>query len=59
MELAEYAGEGIDVVSILFKDNLPTLDLFLRKPIGLFVLLDEETKFPKGLALSPMTFSRT
>lgn len=47
-ELSEYESEGISSVHVLFKDNQPTLELFVRKPLGLFALLDEESRFPKG-----------
>jgi myosin heavy subunit len=56
-ELSEYAAEGISSSTIMFKDNQATLDLFLRK-LGLFALLDEETRFPKGMvcvASEPIT----
>ncbi|XP_063960689.1 myosin-IIIb-like [Lytechinus pictus] len=47
-ELAEYSGEGIPKQSITYQDNMPVLDLFLAKPLGLLSLLDEESRFPKG-----------
>ncbi|XP_033103170.1 myosin-IIIb-like [Anneissia japonica] len=47
-ELQEYAQEGIPKSSIKFTDNQPTLDLCLSKPLGIFSLLDEESRFPKG-----------
>ncbi|XP_030829634.1 myosin-IIIb isoform X1 [Strongylocentrotus purpuratus] len=47
-ELAEYAGEGIPKHSVKYQDNMPVLDLFLAKPLGLLSLLDEEARFPKG-----------
>ncbi|CAH1772774.1 unnamed protein product [Owenia fusiformis] len=47
-ELDEYAKEGVKGEKIKFVNNRPLLDLFLEKPLGLFSLLDEESKFPKG-----------
>lgn len=49
MEQVEYLREGIDVSKISYVDNQSTLDLFLKKqPQGIFNLLDDESKFPKG-----------
>lgn len=49
MEQVEYSAEGIDVSSITFSQNQSTLDLFLKKnPMGIFSLLDDECKGPKG-----------
>ncbi|XP_022083353.1 myosin-IIIb-like isoform X2 [Acanthaster planci] len=47
-ELAEYASEGISHAKIKFQDNQPVLDLFLAKPLGLFSILDEESRFPQA-----------
>ncbi|CAL1540613.1 unnamed protein product [Lymnaea stagnalis] len=48
MEQEEYKKEGIDWKEINFVDNKPLLDIFLKKPIGILSLLDEESLFPKG-----------
>jgi myosin-3 len=49
MEQVEYLKEGVDVSKISYVDNQSTLDLFLKKqPQGIFSLLDDESKFPKG-----------
>lgn len=53
LEQQEYEREGIDVSKVAFKDNQPTLDLFLQKG-GLISILDEESKFPKA---SDLTFT--
>eukprot|EP00054_Salpingoeca_dolichothecata_P019795 m.123420 g.123420 ORF g.123420 m.123420 type:complete len:1850 (+) comp23389_c0_seq2:1097-6646(+) len=47
-EQAEIAKEGINVDSIQFQDNKPLLDLFLKRPLGVFSLLDEESFFPRA-----------
>lgn len=46
-EQEEYAAESIDVSNIEFKENQPTLDLFLKKG-GIFAILDEQCRFPKA-----------
>lgn len=33
---------------ITFNDNKPVLDMFLGRPLGMLVLLDEETHFPNA-----------
>eukprot|EP00039_Didymoeca_costata_P018953 m.335673 g.335673 ORF g.335673 m.335673 type:complete len:1187 (+) comp17648_c0_seq1:145-3705(+) len=48
IELEEYEKEGIDVKKITFRDNLPLIDMFLGRPIGILALLDEESSFPKA-----------
>ncbi|XP_015784423.1 myosin-IIIb isoform X3 [Tetranychus urticae] len=47
-EQQEYISEGIDVELIQFYDNKPVLDMFLGRPLGMLVLLDEETHFPNA-----------
>lgn len=50
LELKEYETEGISGGDVVFVDNQPLLDLFLelKNPPGIFAILDEESKFPKG-----------
>ena len=48
MEQEEYKREGIDFGKIVYEDNQPTLDLFLKKPAGILPMLDEEARFPKA-----------
>eukprot|EP00040_Diaphanoeca_grandis_P033578 m.205984 g.205984 ORF g.205984 m.205984 type:complete len:1169 (-) comp32932_c0_seq1:290-3796(-) len=48
LELEEYLKEGIEVKAITFKDNMPLINMFLGKPIGMLALLDEESTFPKA-----------
>jgi myosin-3 len=48
MEQEEYKREGIDFGKIVYDDNQPTLDMFLKKPTGILPLLDEESRFPKA-----------
>eukprot|EP00730_Choanoeca_flexa_P008283 TRINITY_DN12472_c0_g2_i1.p1 TRINITY_DN12472_c0_g2~~TRINITY_DN12472_c0_g2_i1.p1 ORF type:complete len:1505 (+),score=543.11 TRINITY_DN12472_c0_g2_i1:223-4737(+) len=47
-----YAEEGIQAAAISYKDNGPLLDMILGRPLGLFALLDEESKFPRSSAKS-------
>ena len=51
-ELASYQEEGIESDRITYKDNQPLLDMFLGKPLGLFALLDEESRFPRATPAS-------
>ena len=44
----EYLNEGVNARVIEYEDNLPLLDMFLQKPMGLLPLLDEESRFPKA-----------
>ncbi|KAL4325128.1 hypothetical protein GQ457_11G013230 [Hibiscus cannabinus] len=46
LEQQEYELDGIDGVKVDFVDNQECLDLFEKKPNGLFSLLDEESKSP-------------
>lgn len=52
VEMAEYQREGIHFGGIEFLDNQPTLDLFLKKPDGIFAILDEECRFPAATDLT-------
>lgn len=47
-EVDEYKREGIDVESITFASNKPTLDLLLGRPLGVLTLMDEESKFARA-----------
>ncbi|XP_027969934.1 myosin-IIIa [Eumetopias jubatus] len=47
-EQNEYLNEGVNARMIEYEDNLPLLDMFLQKPMGLLSLLDEESQFPKA-----------
>ncbi|EGD78782.1 myosin heavy chain [Salpingoeca rosetta] len=51
-EQEEYKKEGVDFSKIDFVDNQATLDLFLKKPQGIFSILDEESRFPKATDLT-------
>ncbi|XP_071853917.1 myosin-IIIa-like [Apostichopus japonicus] len=51
-ELEEYSREGIKKNNITFQDNQPVLDLLIGRPLGLFSLLDEESRFPKSSDVS-------
>jgi myosin-3 len=44
LELEEYQKEGLGAMDIKYEDNRPVLEMFTRKPISLFVLLNEESK---------------
>jgi len=39
-------AEGIQVADITYVDNAPLLNMFMGQPIGLFSLVDEESRFP-------------
>ncbi|KAH9513297.1 Unconventional myosin-IXa [Bulinus truncatus] len=45
-EQEEYLREGIQWKNIEFIDNTASLELFSKRPSGLFYLLDEECNFP-------------
>jgi myosin-5 len=42
LEQEEYIKEGLDVTSILFRDNQPIIDLISMKPAGLMPLLEDQ-----------------
>ncbi|KAJ8010086.1 hypothetical protein DPEC_G00071350 [Dallia pectoralis] len=44
----EYVNEDVDARVIEYEDNRPLLDLFLKKPMGMLSLLDEESRFPQA-----------
>lgn len=46
-EQQEYNDEGIDLQSVHFRNNGDLIDLFMG-PLGMFALLDDESKFPKA-----------
>jgi hypothetical protein len=48
LEQEEYSKEGIGWENIAFVDNQGCLDLIIKRPIGIFVMLDDECNFPKG-----------
>jgi len=48
LEQQEYLKEGISMELITFNDNKPVIDMFLGRPLGILVLLDEETHFPNA-----------
>ncbi|RDY06773.1 Myosin-2, partial [Mucuna pruriens] len=52
LEQEEYELDGIDWTKVDFEDNQECLDLFEKKPLGLFSLLDEESNFPKATDLT-------
>lgn len=47
-EQDEYEKEGVNWSKIAFVDNQSTIDLLVKKPIGLFRLLDEESNLPRS-----------
>jgi hypothetical protein len=51
-ELNSYGEEGIPVSEISYKDNTMLLSMVLNKPLGIFALLDEESRFPRATAAS-------
>ncbi|KAF3320965.1 Myosin-2 [Carex littledalei] len=52
LEQEEYMEDGIDWTNVEFVDNTDCLNLFEKKPLGLFSLLDEESTFPKATDLT-------
>ena len=53
LEAKEYEAEGIDVATVVFKDNKPTLDLIETKGkkgkgMGIIETLDNEINVPRG-----------
>ncbi|CAH1185102.1 unnamed protein product [Phyllotreta striolata] len=55
LEQEYYKKEGIDWSEITFVDNQSILDMLGAKPLNLFGLIDEESKFPKGTDFSLLT----
>lgn len=51
-ELKELESDGIKAASITFENNQPLMDMFLKRKMGLFGLLDEETVFPNATVAS-------
>ena len=47
-EVDEYKAEGIPLENIEFVNNKHICDLLLKRPGGIFALLDEESVFPKA-----------
>ncbi|XP_047322809.1 myosin-1-like [Impatiens glandulifera] len=52
LEQEEYIQDGIDWTKVEVEDNKDCLNLFEKKPLGLFSLLDEESTFPNGTDLT-------
>ncbi|EGD82520.1 hypothetical protein PTSG_03170 [Salpingoeca rosetta] len=52
MELDEYDKEGVKGAVIKYNDNTQQVDLFLKKPVGLLLLLDEASRFARSTAAS-------
>nr|CAH7763744.1 unnamed protein product [Callosobruchus chinensis] len=52
MEQEYYTKEGINWSNISFIDNQVVLDLLAVKPLNVFALIDEESKFPNGTDFS-------
>ena len=48
MEQEEYTKEGINWEKIAFIDNQATLNMIAQKPMNIFALIDEQSKFPKA-----------
>ncbi|KAJ1381655.1 P-loop containing nucleoside triphosphate hydrolase [Sesbania bispinosa] len=48
LEQEDYELDGVDWTKVDFEDNQVCLDLFEKKPLGLFSLLDEESNFPRA-----------
>ncbi|XP_030747956.1 myosin-VIIa-like [Sitophilus oryzae] len=55
LEQEYYTKEGINWSKIEFVDNQDVLDMIGLKPMNIFSLIDEETKFPKGTDFSMLT----
>lgn len=54
LEQEEYSQNGIDWANVEFVDNTECLNLFEKKSVGLFSLLDEESTIPNA---TDMTFA--
>ena len=48
LEQQEYVKEKIDCETVDFQDNVQVINLLVKKPIGIFPLLDDECNFPKA-----------
>lgn len=55
LEQEYYTKEGINWSSISFVDNKEILDMIGMKPMSIFSLIDEESKFPNGTDFSMLT----
>ncbi|KAJ8972282.1 hypothetical protein NQ314_000240 [Rhamnusium bicolor] len=55
LEQEYYTKEGINWSNIPFIDNQDILDMIGLKPLNLFSLIDEESKFPKGTDFSMLS----
>ena len=47
-ERAEYAAEGVDLALVSFENNGPTLELLEAPRHGVFAMIDEEVRVPRG-----------
>jgi myosin heavy subunit len=47
-EQQEYVNQKIPWSEIYFRDNKECVDLFEKRPLGIFSLLDEECRFPQA-----------
>eukprot|EP00039_Didymoeca_costata_P004597 m.74616 g.74616 ORF g.74616 m.74616 type:complete len:1195 (+) comp12471_c0_seq4:172-3756(+) len=54
LELDEFKREGLGTLNLTYNDNKHVLDMFLRKPIGLFTILDEESKLQSSTERSTL-----
>ena len=52
LELKVYQAEGLNCDGITFADNQPCLDMLIKKPQGVFPMIDEECVVPKGTDLT-------
>ena len=57
LEQEEYNNEAINWAHIEFVDNQEALDMIAVKPMSIFALVDEESKFPKVSLLKFYVFS--
>lgn len=48
MELEEYEREGVAGAVIKYIDNAEQVNLFLQKPVGMLLLLDEASRFVRS-----------
>jgi len=47
-ELREYKKEGVPESAVSFSDNGAQISLLLGRPLGIFSVIDEESKFPRA-----------
>ena len=52
LEQDEYVNDKIDWRHITYKDNIDCINLFAKRPNGLFILINDESSIPRGTDLT-------